>query len=100
MKKLLGRIIISVAAIIVGYWAMVLPFHLFDTLSGIQMRILFISEILIYFAIFSAFFIIKEAKTERKKKEEEYKNRHRKRVSKRLNELDGIKIYSSYDPAA
>ena len=57
MKKFLGRAIISIAAIIVGYWAMAFPFHLFSNLTGIQMRIIFIAEIIIYFAIFSAFFI-------------------------------------------
>ena len=46
MKKFLSNAIISIAAIAVGYGAISLPFHLFDNLTGIQMRIIFIAEIL------------------------------------------------------
>ena len=99
MKKVISTLIISAAAILVGYGAMALPFHLFTNLTGMQMRILFVAEIIIYFAIFSAFFLIKESKIEKRKKERALQERHNRRVSKRQNELKGIKI-SSFDLAA
>ena len=80
MKKFLGRAIISIAAIIVGYWAMAFPFHLFSNLTGIQMRIIFIAEIIIYFAIFSAFFIIKEQKESNRKRKQKYQKKHSERI--------------------
>ena len=55
MKKFLSNAIISIAAIAVGYGAISLPFHLFGNLTGIQMRIIFIAEILIYFECNSSF---------------------------------------------
>lgn len=99
MKKVISTIIISAAAILVGYGAMALPFHLFTNLTGMQMRILFVAEIIIYFAIFSAFFLIKESKSEKKKKERAFQERHNRRVSKRQNELKGIKM-NGFDLAA
>ncbi|MDE6385050.1 MAG: hypothetical protein K2L36_02760 [Eubacterium sp.] len=92
MKKVISTLIISAAAIIVGYGALALPFHLFTNLTGMQMRILFVAEIIIYFAIFSAFFLIRESRCEKKKKERELRERHNRRVSKRQNELKGINL--------
>ena len=99
MKKLLSNAIISIAGIIVGYFAMALPFHLFSSLTGVQMRILFIAEILIYFAIFSAFFLIKEHKENCRKKEQAFQKKHNKRISERNKALEGIRI-SNFDFAA
>ncbi|MDE6412355.1 MAG: hypothetical protein K2K42_00450 [Eubacterium sp.] len=95
MKKFLNNTIISIAGIIVGYFAISLPFHLFDQLTGMQMRMIFVAEIIIYFAIFSAFFLIKEHKANCRKKEQEYQ----KRRNERKQALDGIRI-SSFDFAA
>ncbi|MDE6752119.1 MAG: hypothetical protein K2J59_05045 [Eubacterium sp.] len=98
MKKFLSNAIISIAAIAVGYGAISLPFHLFDNLTGIQMRIIFIAEILIYFAIFSAFFLIREHKENCRKKEQNFQKRHN-RINKRNKTVKGIRI-SNYDLAA
>lgn len=99
MKKFLSNAIISIAGIIVGYFAMALPFHLFSNLTGIQMRIIFISEILIYFAVFSAYFIIKEHKDNCRKKEQKFQQRHNERMNKRNRAIKGIKV-NHYDLAA
>ena len=99
MKKFLNNAIISITGIIVGYFAISLPFHLFDQLTGIQMRIIFVAEIIIYFAIFSAFFLIKEKKENCRKKEQEYQKRHNERINKRNRAVSGISI-QNYDFAA
>ena len=87
MKKFLSNVIISIAGIIVGYFAISLPFHLFENLTGIQMRIISVAEIILYFAIFSAFFIIKEYKENCRKKEQEFQKRRNERIEtlKRIN---------------
>ena len=92
MKKILKLIAISIAVLVAGFGAMVLPFRLFDELSGIQMRILFIAETIVYFAIISAFFLIKESRGEKREKRQKMQERHNRRTEKRLRELDGIKI--------
>ena len=99
MKKFFNNAMISIAGIIVGYFAISLPFHLFDQLTGIQMRMIFVAEIIIYFAIFSAFFLIKEQKQNYRKKEQEYQKRRNERISKRSQALEGIRI-NNYDFAA
>ena len=99
MKNLFSKVLISVTALIVGYGAMVLPFKLFENLTGMQMRILFIAEIIVYFAIASAFFLIKEAKAEKEKRRLELQERHDRRVEKRKSELSGIRV-NDYEIAA
>lgn len=99
MKNLFVKAMISVAALLVGFGAMVLPFHLFNNLTPMQMRILFFAEIIVYFLIASAFFLIKEAKEERKARNLEFEERHARRVAKRRNELKGIRV-DNYDLAA
>ena len=78
---------------------MAFPFHLFSNLTGIQMRIIFIAEIIIYFAIFSAFFIIKEQKESNRKRKQKYQKKHSERIQERNKTLKGIKI-NSYDLVA
>ena len=90
---------ISVSALLVGFGAMVLPFHLFSNLSPMQMRMLFFAEIIVYFLIVSAFFLVKEAREERKIKALEFEERHARRVAKRQSELKGIRV-NNYDLAA
>ena len=99
MKKFFNNAMISIAGIIVGYFAISLPFHLFDQLTGIQMRMIFVAEIIIYFAIFSTFFLVKEHKENCRKKESDLQKRRNERIGKRNQELDGIRI-SSFDFAA
>lgn len=99
MKNLLSKVFVSVTALIVGFGAMVLPFRLFENLTGMQMRILFIAEIIVYFAIVSAFFLIKEAKAEKEKRRLELLERHNRRVEKRNAELSGIRV-NDYEIAA
>ena len=99
MKNLINKAIISVAALFVGFGAMVLPFQLFTNLTPMQMRILFFAEIVVYFLIASAFFLIKEEKAQREIRALEFEERHARRVAKRRNELKGIRV-NNYDLAA
>lgn len=66
MKKFLKGLILSVSALTVGFFAISLPFHLFDELSGGAMSVVFIAELVIYLAIGLVFLVIKD-KTQQKK---------------------------------
>ncbi len=99
MKNFFNYVLISISTLIVGFTAMALPFKLFDELSRTEMRILLFAEIVIYFSIVSIYFLIKEKKEESIKKEKRFKELHNDRVTKRQQELQGLKI-SNYDYAA
>lgn len=92
MKKLISFITVSAAAIIIGFGIMVLPFHLFNNLTNMQMRILFITETAVYFAVFCTVCLIREAKIERAKKEQAFQKRRRERILERERELKGLNI--------
>ncbi len=99
MKKLFAKVALSTAAVITGLAATVLPFHLFNNLTNMQICLLLFAEILVYFLIASAFFLAKDARAVKEEKCAEYKKRHEKRVEKRKKELEGIRV-NNYDIAA
>jgi uncharacterized membrane protein len=75
-NKLIKAILLSISSLIIGFIAMALPFHIFDTLSSSAMEILFITELIIYLAIGLTFLAIKDIKAQKRAKE---KARHTKR---------------------
>ncbi len=99
MKRTLTTALLSIAAIIIGYISMALPFRLFEALSQTQMRLLLGGEILIYISIFSAYFCGKEAKAQRRVKDEKMKAQHNERIARRNEELKGIRV-NNFDLAA
>ena len=72
-------LLLSLAALIIGFFAIALPFNLFSTLSANAMHIIFISEIIIYFSISMIFLAVAD-----KKKQERIKiaKRHEERKEK------------------
>lgn len=99
MKNTIKTILLSAVTLAAGFIAMSVPFRLFDNLSQMQMRILLIAEVIIYFIIFSVVFLKKEANAQRKAKEKELKEKHNKRVLKRKQKLSGITV-QNFDLAA
>lgn len=99
MKNALNTIIISLLTLLTAFTATVVPFRLFDSLTQTQMRILLFAEIALYLTIFSAVCLKKEQKAQRKSKEQALQKRHRERVEKRNEEMNGIKV-KEYDLAA
>ena len=99
MKKLFAKTAFSTVAVLVGLVATVLPFHLFNNLTNMQICLLFFAEILVYFLIISAFFLAKDARAVKEEKRAEYRKRHEKRVERRRKELEGIRV-NNYDIAA
>ncbi|MFR5877027.1 MAG: hypothetical protein ACLUFN_11125 [Eubacterium sp.] len=80
MKKFLKGLALSMTALIVGFFAISLPFHLFDELSQGAMSVVFIAEIIIYLAIGLGFLVIKDKKQQQKIKAE-------KRRIKRMQQI-------------
>lgn len=99
MKNTLNTVITSLLTLLTAFAATVIPFRLFDSLTQQQMRILLFAEVFVYFAIFSAVFLKKERRAQRKSKEQELRKRHCERIEKRNSEMSGIKV-KEYDLAA
>ena len=70
MNNTIKTILTAAATAIAGFAAMVLPFKLFDSLTPSQMRILFVAELIICAAVYSAVFLKKDKNAQRKKERE------------------------------
>lgn len=79
IKDIIKGVIISVSAIIIGYFAVDLPLNLFNVLSKDGQRIFFIVELCLYLFIGGVFLVIQDRKEQQLKKEQ---IRHEKRKEK------------------
>lgn len=79
IKDIIKGVIISVLAIVIGYFAVGLPLNLFNLLSKDGQRIFFIVELCLYLFIGGVFLVIQDRKEQQLKKE---KIRHEKRKEK------------------
>ena len=82
-NNILKSIALSIAALAVGFFAISLPFNLFDMLTKDAMHIVFISEIVIYFAVAMVYLALVD-----KKKQEEIKEE--KRLSERNRKIERV----------
>lgn len=92
MKKTIRNILTGILSAIIGYCLMEIPFHIFDLISPVQSKIIFVAEIIIYSIIFAITAIMIEAKKDKKRKNEEHEKKHNDRVNKRNREMQGISI--------
>lgn len=79
IKDIIKGVIISVSAIVIGYFAVGLPLNLFNVLSKDGQRIFFIVELCLYLLIGGVFLVIQDRKEQQLKKEQ---IRHKKRKEK------------------
>lgn len=79
IKDIIKGIIISVSAIVIGYFAVGFPLNLFNLLSKDGQRIFFIVELCLYLFIGAVFLVIQDKKEQQLKKEQ---IRHKKRKEK------------------
>ncbi len=99
MKKIIKNILIGVLSAAIGYCLMEIPFHIFDLITPVQSKIIFVAENVVYFIIFAIAAIMIEVKKDRKRKNAEYAKKHSERMKKRSHEMQGISI-ADYDAAA
>lgn len=92
MKKAIKNILTGIISILIGYCLMEIPFHIFDLITPVQSKIIFVAEIIIYFSVFAITATIIEAKKDRKRKNAEYESRHKERLEQRNREMQGISI--------
>ena len=78
-NSLIKSLLLSLAALIIGFFSIALPFNLFNTLTSNAMHIIFISEIIIYFSISMIFLAIADKRKQEKIKIEK---RHEERKEK------------------
>lgn len=100
MKKAIEAAIIFIVTAAAGFLAISLPFRLFEELSQSEMRILLAAECALCAAVYSAVFLSREAKKQRKLRNARLKERHEQRVLLRREEMRGITLEDGYDIAA
>ena len=79
IKDIIKGVIISVSAIVIGYFAVGLPRNLFNVLSKDGQRIFFIVDLCLYLFIVGVFLVIQDRKEQQLKKDQ---IRHEKRKEK------------------
>lgn len=81
IKKGLCALLISLAGLLVGFALISLPFHLFDTLTDTQMKIVFSTELAVYLTIGCSFFLHKEKRAEKEKREKQKRAQRKNRLA-------------------
>lgn len=77
VKKMISGLIMSTAALVTAFLALAVPFKLFGTLEGAQLRAIFLVEVAAYFVLGMLFLVFRERK--RVKKEQAYLKRIERR---------------------
>ena len=77
-KNLLKGIILTIVSLAGGFFALSVPFRIFSTLSGDEVRILFVTEIAVYFAVGMIFLVVKDNKEQKKRKQKQQLARQEK----------------------
>lgn len=74
-KNIFKGLLISIASLFVGFFAISFPFHFFENLSSMQMTILFATEILVYSGVGMIFLVIKQLDEEKRAKAKQSKQK-------------------------
>lgn len=90
VKQIILGAIITVSTLVVGFGITMLSFHLFDTLTSNQMKILFTIDILSLAAAATGVWYFFDSKKSKAKREKEFMERHNKRIQQRQNEINDI----------
>lgn len=67
-KNIFKGILISIASLIVGFFAIAFPFSFFENLSSNQMTVLFATEIIVYTGVGMIFLVLKQIEENKKEK--------------------------------
>ena len=81
MKKYIKAILLSLAALTAGYFAISLPFHLFTTLSDSMMEIIFMAELVIYMLVGALFLVANEKQKKAKVKAQQRHEARREKIA-------------------
>lgn len=78
-KNFLKGILISISSLVVGYFAISIPFSLFTNFTKEGTRLFFIIELAVYLVVGSIFLVAKDKQEQREKAQE---IRHQERLAK------------------
>ncbi len=100
MKNFIQNTLLFVVTAAAGFAAMSLPFRLFDELSQIEMRLVLAAEVAALAIIFSAVFLTKEAREQKKRRNARATERHTERVWQQKKDNSGTYQDTGFDFAA
>jgi len=81
-NSFIKSMLLTLISLIVGFFAIALPFNLFRTLTDESMQMIFISEIVIYFAIAMLFLVFTDKKKKEKIKCEKWHEERRAKIQR------------------
>lgn len=81
-KNFKNGLALSIVSLVVGFFAIAVPFKFFDNLTSNQMTIMFATEIIVYTLVGMVFLVAKQMEADRKQKEEAQKEQRRAKISK------------------
>lgn len=86
MKNAVKNILLFVVTAAAGFAAMSLPFRLFEELSQSEMRLVLAGEVAVLAIIFSAVFLRKEAREQKKKRKAASKDMRWKEMLRQISD--------------
>lgn len=89
-KNLLKGIILTIVSLAGGFIALSVPFRIFSTLSSDGVRIMFIVEIAVYFALGMIFLVIKDNKEQKKRKQKQQHLARQEKINRVVDEWYNI----------
>ena len=89
-KNLLKGIILTIVSLAGGFFALSVPFRIFSTLSGDGVRILFVTEIVVYFAVGMIFLVVKDNKEQKKRKQKQQQLARQEKIDRVRDEWYNI----------
>lgn len=92
IKKLITASAITFVTLAVGFAITMASFNLFGYLSIGEMKVLFAIDVIALFFTGSVFLLFQESKTNKKRKEEQYRIRRERRLEEINNELYEINL--------
>lgn len=95
IKNFIKATLIFTVTLAVGFGITAISFNLFESLSRNQMRLLFAFDVITLLAIGSIVWLYFENKAVKKKKEQELKERHNRRIEAREREMRDIEIITA-----
>lgn len=81
-KNIKNGLALSIVSLVVGFFAIAVPFKFFENLTSNQMTIMFATEIIVYTLVGMIFLIAKQMEADRKQKEQEQNEQRRAKISK------------------
>lgn len=85
-KEILKSILLTLASLAGGFAAISLPICIFGSMSTEQVRILFVTELAVYFTVGMVFLLIKDGREQKRKKQRAQHKQRQEKINRVIDE--------------